>query len=58
MRENLEFKARCGDFTELDRKVMALGAHVEGSYREVDTYFQVPVGRRNCGGGRAGPGES
>jgi len=42
---NVEIKAHCSDLDRVRDCLMALGARVVGTDRQIDTYFQVPHGR-------------
>ena len=41
----IEVKARTRDLSAIRERLLALGAEEAGSFRQVDYYFQVPVGR-------------
>jgi len=43
--ENVEIKARCRDLESIARSVAALGAVLESTVRQMDTYFNVSDGR-------------
>jgi adenylate cyclase, class 2 len=42
---NLELKARCADLERAARAALELGARLEWTKRQTDTYFHVPRGR-------------
>jgi adenylate cyclase class IV len=53
---NIELKARCADLEEAKRRALQFGARPEADLNQIDTYFNVPVGRlkiRQIGPGHA-----
>lgn len=52
-RRNLEIKVRVADLGEVELRALDIGARDEGTFADVDVYFQVPRGRlklRRSGG--------
>ncbi|MEK6511345.1 class IV adenylate cyclase [Myroides odoratimimus] len=43
--QNVEFKARVADLDSIEDKLKGLELILDGVYRQVDTYYNVPIGR-------------
>ncbi|MCC9043331.1 class IV adenylate cyclase [Myroides sp. M-43] len=43
--KNVEFKARVADLAVMEDRLSGLGLVLDGVYTQVDTYYNVPIGR-------------
>lgn len=43
--ELIEIKARLPSLDPARRKILSMGAHLDGTFRQVDTYYNSPAGR-------------